>query len=151
MVDGWTILDGRLARSFAAEFPVNGIVTVLAFGDHSVGEASAPSPKSLWFRRRSVGCFSRRERSAHPAPLLPLRSVATHNDYPRDCWRNDMLPIGLLSTDVRDVVPRRARKYGTMRCWRLPRERHLDYGYWRFSCSGRIRTKVLLYEEHKKS
>ncbi len=27
--------------------------------------ASAPSPKSLWFRRRSVGCFSRRERSAH--------------------------------------------------------------------------------------
>src|SRR6202011_5879447 len=26
---------------------------------------SAPSPKSLRFRRRSVGCFSRRERSAH--------------------------------------------------------------------------------------
>jgi hypothetical protein len=26
---------------------------------------SAPSPKSLWFRRRSVGSFSRRERSAH--------------------------------------------------------------------------------------
>src|SRR6266403_1348055 len=25
---------------------------------------SVPSPKSLWFRRRSVGCFSRRERSA---------------------------------------------------------------------------------------
>jgi hypothetical protein len=33
------------------------------------------------------------------------RSVATHNDYPRDCWRNDTLPIGLLSTDVRDIVP----------------------------------------------
>jgi hypothetical protein len=29
------------------------------------GHSSAPSPKSLWFRRRSVGCFSRRERSAH--------------------------------------------------------------------------------------
>jgi hypothetical protein len=27
--------------------------------------ASVPSPKSLGFRRRSVGCFSRRERSAH--------------------------------------------------------------------------------------
>ena len=27
--------------------------------------ASAPSPKSLWFRRRSVGYFSRGERSAH--------------------------------------------------------------------------------------
>jgi hypothetical protein len=28
-------------------------------------QASVPAPKSLWFRRRSVGCFSRRERSAH--------------------------------------------------------------------------------------
>jgi len=28
-------------------------------------EPSVPSPKSLWFRRRSVGCFSRREQSAH--------------------------------------------------------------------------------------
>src|SRR6478736_1638967 len=27
--------------------------------------ASVPSPKSLESRRRSVGCFSRRERSAH--------------------------------------------------------------------------------------
>src|SRR5262245_5433795 len=26
---------------------------------------SVPSPKTLRFRRRSVGCFSRRERSAH--------------------------------------------------------------------------------------
>ncbi len=34
--------------------------------DHAVAPAgsSAPSPKSLGLRRRSVGCFSRRERSA---------------------------------------------------------------------------------------
>ena len=31
----------------------------------SVRVPSVPSPKSLEFRRRSVGCFSRRERSAH--------------------------------------------------------------------------------------
>src|SRR5258708_27601800 len=30
-----------------------------------VQESSAQSPKAVWFRRRSVGCFSRRERSAH--------------------------------------------------------------------------------------
>jgi hypothetical protein len=28
-------------------------------------DTRVPSPKSLWFRRRSIGCFSRRERSAH--------------------------------------------------------------------------------------
>src|SRR5277367_6330807 len=30
-----------------------------------MNRTSVPSPKSLEFRRRSVGCFSRRERSAH--------------------------------------------------------------------------------------
>src|SRR5260370_32499031 len=44
--------------------------------EKSQWHTSAPSPKSLWFRRRSVGCFSRRERSAHPAPFLPLACMA---------------------------------------------------------------------------
>ena len=33
-------------------------------GSYCLERVSAPSPKSLGFRRRSVGCFSRRERSA---------------------------------------------------------------------------------------
>jgi hypothetical protein len=35
----------------------------------SANPIRVPSPKSLEFRRRSVGCFSRHERSAHTAPF----------------------------------------------------------------------------------
>ena len=41
--------------------------------------SGAPFPKSLWFRPAvagSVGCFSRRVRSAHPAPFLLLACMA---------------------------------------------------------------------------
>jgi hypothetical protein len=42
---------------------------------HRAGSASVPSLKPLEFRRRSVGCFSRRERSAHICVIRVERAM----------------------------------------------------------------------------
>ena len=79
------------------------------------------------------------------------RSVATHNDYSLNCWRNDTLPIGLLSTDVRDVVPGVLKNPAQLTAGRFPAK-----GIWimdkgDFHVSSRIRPKSFCIANIKRS
>src|SRR5580692_5155432 len=75
-------------------------------------DTRVPSPKSLWFRRRSVGCFSRRERSAHISIHMGRASNAEKQPTgrgPEGCVENGpaaALLVGYVS-DL-DMCPPRA-------------------------------------------
>jgi secreted PhoX family phosphatase len=60
------ILQALSRRKFLTTSSAALAMTALAGATALRGQerSSVPSPKSLGFRRRSVGCFSRRERSA---------------------------------------------------------------------------------------
>src|SRR6201995_4289486 len=69
---------------------------------------SVPSLKSLEFRRRSVGCFSRRERSAHICVIRVERATQLpahfqRNDITIICARRYTSSAGLVASSRRSV------------------------------------------------